>query len=62
MLNIPVEAELGRVGGKEDEAESGQGSAYIDPGEAEEFAAVLSHSALQSSAELMLQRLNSMYI
>jgi tagatose 1,6-diphosphate aldolase GatY/KbaY len=40
VLNIPVEAELGRVGGKEDKTESGQGSAYTDPGEAEEFVAM----------------------
>ncbi len=34
---IPVEAELGRVGGKEDDLEAGEGG-YTDPSEAETFA------------------------
>ncbi len=34
--NIPVEGELGRVGGKEDDAES-SGTGYTDPDEAVEF-------------------------
>ena len=33
---VPVEAELGKVGGKEDDTESKE-SAYTDPGEAERF-------------------------
>ncbi|MCL2099765.1 MAG: class II fructose-bisphosphate aldolase [Oscillospiraceae bacterium] len=35
-VNIPVEAELGKVGGKEDDTES-SGSCYTHPGEAAEF-------------------------
>ncbi|MDR2340273.1 MAG: class II fructose-bisphosphate aldolase [Deltaproteobacteria bacterium] len=35
---IPVEGELGRVGGKEDDSEDG-GQGYTDPDEAEEFVA-----------------------
>ncbi len=35
--NIPVEAELGKVGGKEDELDGGSGN-YTDPLEAKEFA------------------------
>lgn len=34
---IPVEAELGRVGGKEDGMNGGDGSPYTDPQEAREF-------------------------
>lgn len=34
---IPVEAELGKVGGKEDDLDGGAGSAYTDPEEAREF-------------------------
>ncbi|MGL6106986.1 tagatose-bisphosphate aldolase subunit GatY [Romboutsia sp.] len=34
---IPVEAELGKVGGKEDDLDGGEGSAYTDPMEAKEF-------------------------
>lgn len=34
---IPVEAELGKVGGKEDDLDGGGGSAYTDPKEAREF-------------------------
>lgn len=34
---IPVEAELGKVGGKEDDLDGGEGSAYTDPKEAREF-------------------------
>ena len=34
---IPVEAELGKVGGKEDDLDSGEGSAYTDPMEAKIF-------------------------
>ena len=35
--NIPVEAELGRVGGKEDDLENGDENPYTDPDEAKEF-------------------------
>lgn len=35
--NIPVEAELGKVGGKEDDLDGGEGSAYTDPMQAKEF-------------------------
>ena len=34
---IPVEAELGTVGGKEDDLDGGEGSAYTDPIEAKIF-------------------------
>ncbi len=36
LKNIPVEAELGKVGGKEDDLDGGQGN-YTDPMEAVEF-------------------------
>ncbi|TQX30578.1 tagatose-bisphosphate aldolase subunit GatY [Clostridioides difficile] len=35
--DIPVEAELGKVGGKEDDLDGGDGGAYTDPLEAKEF-------------------------
>lgn len=35
--NIPVEAELGKVGGKEDDLEGGEGNPYTVPSEAVEF-------------------------
>ena len=34
---IAVEAELGKVGGKEDDLDGGEGNAYTDPQEAKEF-------------------------
>lgn len=34
---IPVEAELGKVGGKEDDLEAGEGNPYTDPQEAKAF-------------------------
>ncbi len=34
---IPIEAELGKVGGKEDDLDGGEGNAYTDPMEAKEF-------------------------
>ncbi|MBU3875388.1 tagatose-bisphosphate aldolase subunit GatY [Faecalicatena sp. AGMB00832] len=34
---IPVEAELGKVGGKEDDLEGGEGNPYTDPEEARQF-------------------------
>ena len=34
---VPVEAELGKVGGKEDDLEGGEGDPYTDPQEAAEF-------------------------
>lgn len=34
---VPVEAELGKVGGKEDDLEGGEGNPYTVPSEAEEF-------------------------
>lgn len=34
---IPVEAELGKVGGKEDDLEGGEGNPYTDPQEAKKF-------------------------
>lgn len=36
---ISVEAELGKVGGKEDDLEGGSGNPFTDPAEAEEFVA-----------------------
>ena len=35
---IPVEAELGKVGGKEDDLDGGNGNGYTVPSEAAEFA------------------------
>ena len=35
---VPVEAELGKVGGKEDDLDGGMGNGYTDPAEAAEFA------------------------
>lgn len=35
--NIPVEAELGKVGGKEDDLDGGEGNPYTDPAQAAEF-------------------------
>lgn len=35
---VPVEAELGKVGGKEDDLEGGEGNPYTDPQEARTFA------------------------
>ena len=35
--NIPVEAELGKVGGKEDDLDGGSGNGYTDPTDAVEF-------------------------
>ena len=34
---IPIEAELGKVGGKEDDLDGGEGNAYTDPMEAKSF-------------------------
>lgn len=34
---IPVEAELGKVGGKEDDLDGGEGDVYTDPQQAKEF-------------------------
>ena len=34
---VPVEAELGKVGGKEDDLEGGDGNPYTDPQQAKEF-------------------------
>lgn len=34
---IPVEAELGKVGGKEDDLDGGDGDSYTDPNQAKEF-------------------------
>lgn len=34
---VPVEAELGKVGGKEDDLEGGEGNPYTDPLQAKEF-------------------------
>lgn len=35
--DIPLEAELGKVGGKEDDLDGGEGNAHTDPQEAKEF-------------------------
>ena len=35
--NVPVEGELGKVGGKEDDLENGDDNPYTDPDEAKEF-------------------------
>lgn len=37
--NIPVEAELGKVGGKEDKLDGGSNNPYTEPAEAKEFVA-----------------------
>ncbi len=37
LANIPVEAELGKVGGKEDDLDGGSGNGYTDPKDAVEF-------------------------
>ena len=37
--NVPVEGELGKVGGKEDDLENGDDNPYTDPDEAKEFVA-----------------------
>lgn len=37
--NVPVEGELGKVGGKEDDLDGGEGDPYTNPEEAAEFAA-----------------------
>lgn len=68
-IGIPVEAELGKVGGKEDDLEAGPGEAYTDPGEAEYFveqtgisslavAIGTAHGFYQGEPELDLQRLS----
>ncbi len=36
-INVPVEAELGKVGGKEDDLDAGKCNGYTDPFEAKEF-------------------------
>lgn len=36
-IGIPVEAELGKVGGKEDDLDGGEGNAYTDPEQARDF-------------------------
>mgnify|MGYP003071755516 CR=1 FL=1 len=36
-MGVPVEAELGKVGGKEDDLDGGEGNGYTDPLEAKEF-------------------------
>lgn len=36
-MGVPVEAELGKVGGKEDDLEGGDGNPFTDPQEAREF-------------------------
>jgi len=38
VCNVPVEAELGKVGGKEDDLDGGSENPYTDPDEAREFA------------------------
>lgn len=59
---IPVEAELGKVGGKEDDLDGGEGNGYTDPLEAKEFvertgvtslavAIGTAHGDIQGSAE-----------
>lgn len=37
IINVPVEAELGKVGGKEDDLDGGSGNPFTDPKEAQEF-------------------------
>lgn len=37
VKDIPVEAELGKVGGKEDDLDGGSGNGYTDPADAVEF-------------------------
>lgn len=44
--DVPVEAELGKVGGKEDDLNSGEGNLYTDPQEAKMFAEATSVDSL----------------
>ena len=44
--NIPVEAELGKVGGKEDDLDGGSGNGYTDPADAVEFVKATGVSSL----------------
>lgn len=44
--NIPVEAELGKVGGKEDDLDGGSGNGYTDPTDAVEFVKATGVSSL----------------
>lgn len=66
---VPVEAELGKVGGKEDDLEAGAGDAYTDPEEAAFFvkqtgifslavAIGTAHGFYQGEPRLDLQRLS----
>lgn len=66
---VPVEAELGKVGGKEDDLEAGPGEAYTDPEEAKFFveqtgisslavAIGTAHGFYQGEPRLDLQRLS----
>jgi tagatose 1,6-diphosphate aldolase GatY/KbaY len=44
--DIPVEAELGKVGGKEDDLDGGSGNGYTDPADAVEFVKATGVSSL----------------
>ena len=67
---IPVEAELGKVGGKEDDLDGGEDNPYTDPDQAAEFAVVTgidslavaigtAHGIYKGTPKLDLERLSS---
>lgn len=69
VAEIPVEAELGKVGGKEDDLEGGDNNPYTDPLEAKEFvertgisslaiAIGTAHGIYQGTPQLDLKRLS----
>jgi len=66
---VPVEAELGKVGGKEDDLDGGDGDAYTDPQQAREFTELTgidslavaigtAHGLYQGEPKLDLERLS----
>ena len=68
-VGVPVEAELGKVGGKEDDLDGGENNAYTDPQEAKEFvektgvtslaiAIGTAHGLYKGEPKLDLQRLS----
>ena len=67
--NVPVEAELGKVGGKEDDLDGGNGGGYTVPSEAVEFvektgidslavAIVTAHGVYKGTPKLDVERLS----
>ena len=55
---IPVEAELGKVGGKEDDLDGGNGNGYTVPSEAAEFAIGTAHGVYKGTPKLDMERLS----